>query len=203
MTYSKEQLIEFFNTTDSVVSTNFPKFVSAQLKKGYLVTKIGKGISATYEVEKVEPKEIDFQQFSSRKLEIAEDLPGEIWKTTYCSPKHEVSNLGRLRKKDNKVLIKGSLHNGYLDSELIKDKSFRIHRIVKQTFDPVENPENLVVDHINGIRTDNRLENLRWVTSEENTLLMLKNREEITKETTRLIVKYGYDKVLDILRNIE
>ena len=67
----------------------------------------------------------------------------------------------------------------------------------------MENPENLVVDHINGIRTDNRLENLRWATSEENTLLMLKNREEITKETTRLIVKYGYDKVLEILRNIE
>lgn len=87
-------------------------------------------------------------------------------------------------------------------SEIIRNKPFRIHRIVKQTFDPVEDFDSMAVDHINGIRTDNRLENLRWASSEENTLLMLKNRQEITRETTRLIKKYGYDKTLELIKSI-
>lgn len=37
-----------------------------------------------------------------------------------------------------------------------------VHRLVMQAFYPVDNPEVLIVDHINGIRHDNRLENLRW-----------------------------------------
>lgn len=52
---TKQELIEYFDTTESVVSTNFPKFAAAQLKKGFLVTKRGKGAAAVYEVEKVEP----------------------------------------------------------------------------------------------------------------------------------------------------
>jgi hypothetical protein len=92
--------------------------------------------------------------------------------------------------------------DGYLKTELIGGESVRIHRLVMQTFNPIEDFETKVVDHINGIRTDNRLENLRWATEEQNTLLMLKNREEITRETTRLISKYGYEKTLELIRAI-
>lgn len=187
MIFNKQELINYFQTTESMVSTNFPKFAASKLKQGFLIMKRGKGKDAIYEVEKVPPKEIDSSFFSTKKIEIAEDLPNEVWKTTFCSSKHEVSNLGRLRKKDSKILIPGSLKDGYLTTELATGKRFRIHQIIKQTFDPVENFEGMVVDHINGIRTDNRLENLRWASNEQNTLLMLKNREEITRETTRLI----------------
>lgn len=48
-----------------------------------------------------------------------------------------------------------------------RKKQLRVHRIVAETFIP--NPENkLEVDHINRIRNDNRVENLRWVTRLEN-----------------------------------
>ena len=202
MTFNKQELIDYFKTTNSMVSTNFPKFAASKLKKGYLITRRGKGNDTIYEVKIVSPEDVDYSNFSTRKIEIAKDLPNEIWKTTFCSPKHEVSNLGRIRKRDSKILVPGTLKDGYLTSELITNKQFRIHRIVKQTFDPVENFETMVVDHINGIRTDNRLENLRWASSEENTLFMLKNREEITRETTRLIQKYGYNKTLELIRAI-
>jgi hypothetical protein len=39
-------------------------------------------------------------------------------------------------------------------------KNYRIHRLVMETFKPIENCNEMVVDHINGIKYDNRLENL-------------------------------------------
>jgi hypothetical protein len=45
----------------------------------------------------------------------------------------------------------------------------------------------MTVDHINGKRDDNRLENLRWVKKEDNTQFMLLERAELNKELTRII----------------
>ena len=57
-------------------------------------------------------------------------------------------------------------NNGYC-RVVINRKPLRVHRLVAETFIP--NPDNkLFVDHINRVRDDNRVENLRWVTRSEN-----------------------------------
>jgi hypothetical protein len=60
----------------------------------------------------------------------------------------------------------------------------------------------MTIDHINGIRTDNRLENLRWVTGEENTQFMFFHRKELNIELTRLIQKWGYEETLNQLKKM-
>lgn len=93
-----------------------------------------------------------------------------------------IDNLGNVvslpkyqgRRIHNKYKIlkpKLSIKTGYLEVYLSKDgkgKSFLLHRLLAIHF--IENPKNLKsVNHINGIKTDNRLENLEWCTKQQNT----------------------------------
>lgn len=43
-----------------------------------------------------------------------------------------------------------------------------VHRLVMENFNPIIGMENYDVDHLNGIKNDNRIENLQWVTKQEN-----------------------------------
>ena len=197
---TKEELIKYFGVSESTINTNFPLFAQKQLKKGFLITKTGVGKKANYTVEKVEKQEVDKAIFSQRGSS-KEELKNENWKTCYNFSNYEVSNFGRVRNKLSKSVFKGTIKNGYCYVEL-EGKNLSVHRLVLQTFNPIENYELLTVDHINGIRNDNRLENLRWCSMEENTMAMMVNRAELNKELTRIINALGYEETLRQLQQM-
>lgn len=98
----------------------------------------------------------------------------EIWKDI---PEYEglyqVSNLGKVKSLyfgKEKILKPSKNKDGYLHVNLWKNgkpKSFTSHKIVALAFIP--NIQNLPqINHKNEIKTDNRVENLEWVSPKEN-----------------------------------
>lgn len=129
------------------------------------------------------------------------NLPNEIWKQCIDLPEYLVSNQGRIKKGDILYDLRTNKY-GYQILYTSDKKQYRVHRLILNTFDYKKNANEYIVDHINGIKTDNRLENLRWLSNETNITESALNRKPLQIELTRLIEKYGYEKTLKILQNI-
>ena len=99
---------------------------------------------------------------------------------------YQVSNLGRIKSLDRTVwfkngkgkrdykgkILKLKYHNGYAMVNLNKNKNLSVlyvHRLVAETF--ISNPNNLpVVNHIDGVKSNNNINNLEWCTYSENNI---------------------------------
>ena len=120
----------------------------------------------------------------------------EIWKDIKgLEGRYQISSLGKVRSLPKSIILngreifyperilkpidaKGKTSNGYVRVKLGtgrgKRRALSIHRLVAMHFIP--NPNNLPqVNHINGNKHDNRVENLEWCTAQQNTQHALMN----------------------------
>jgi hypothetical protein len=122
-------------------------------------------------------------------------MENEIWKDIKdFEGLYQVSNKGRVKSLKRLYLsanggqrhieehiVKTQYSKGYLRIHICKNGKYyskSVHRLVAEAF--ISNPENKpCVDHINGKRDDNRIENLKWCTIKEN------NNNPIYKENNR------------------
>ena len=134
----------------------------------------------------------------------------EIWKDVIgYEGLYQVSNLGRIkslnyRAKGISKIMKFSLLEGYPSLSLTnngKYKTYKIHRLVANAF--IINLNNKPqVNHKNGNRADNNVNNLEWVTNKENCIHGYKvlNRQ-VSLETRIKISNSRIKKVIDTKTN--
>lgn len=149
--------------------------------------------------------EFAFKQGKSYFKIINDNLNNEIWKIYPKNSKFEVSLNGKVRKADDKKIVGSINSNGYCivtDTTIQPNQYYRINRMVLETFKPIDNSENFIVDHINGIKTDNRIENLRWLTQRQNCIERDKNFAELNENYQKMIEKYGYEGLNNIFKAI-
>lgn len=120
--------------------------------------------------------------FSDEEASRCSYLQNETWKSCPLLGEHyEVSDLGRIRliehdsewfnghsictRRNRSVIRRGTLTvDGYVRVSICR-KSYFVHRLVLITF---QGESKLSVNHINGLKTDNRLCNLEYVTHQQN-----------------------------------
>ena len=138
----------------------------------------------------------------------------EIWKDVVgFEGRYQVSNKGRVKSLDREIkTVNGSyiwkgrllsaskIKNRYPNVALCnygKPRSYEIHRLVGLAF--IENPLNKrIVNHINGIKNDNRVENLEWVTHQENMAHAIKTGLINQNGENSVLSKFTKDDIIKI-----
>lgn len=123
-----------------------------------------------------------------------------MWKTIIIDNQetnYEISDIGEIRNKNTNKILKQQIQNGYCHCTLAinkKPKRCRVHRLVAQTF--IDNPEQKeYVNHKDGNRQNNNVENLEWVTPSENAQHAIAAGLKTKQGRKRPVIQYSMDGV--------
>lgn len=96
----------------------------------------------------------------------------EEWRTIPNYENYLISNKGRIYNiKYHRELTRSIATHGYLQVGLSKNgvtKLFLIHRLVMKIFNPIEDYHKYDVNHIDGNKQNNNLDNLEWISHQNN-----------------------------------
>ena len=132
--------------------------------------------------------------FELERVEPAESLPGEEWRSVKGT-ESAVSNMGRYRNSSGKVRWPVAKTSGYVEVS-IKNKMWAMHRLIAEVFELERTrPDQVTIDHIDGDRSNNKLENLRWASRREQNLFAhernRQRRETVAAYHSKIISAYG------------
>lgn len=120
----------------------------------------------------------------------------EEWRE-YNDTGYFVSNMGNVMNKHGKILKLTLTPKNYYRVG-IKSRLELVHKLVANCFIG-EKPPGLQIDHINRIRTDNRVENLRYVSQSENMKNASSYRNDILEQDP--IIRLKIMKIEQYIKN--
>jgi hypothetical protein len=104
---------------------------------------------------------------------------------------YEVSNFGNIRSTLTKKILKPCLRNGYLAVTICKNnikKTYNIHQLIMLIFIGKKENDKIIINHKNGNKEDNNINNLEYVSYKENTAHAIENNlvQKVTKKVNKL-----------------
>ena len=150
-----------------------------------------------------------------------------MWKTIKGASYYQVSDKGEVRSLDKpfKRTLRGVQYDSIIKGRILKQKDIRgyknvcivyddgkkrtkqVHRLVMETFHPIDNMEKFQVNHKNAVKSCNEDWNLEWCTSKENISHAIKNGLRVKKRnqngSKNNLAKLTEQDVIEILRLVK